>query len=77
VAAMLTGAVGATEENAVNFHTVTNDLTSTVSTFGRQRMDGTFEAIEYVRFAVHAHFKPFVVFGPADLTFAGVTVISK
>jgi hypothetical protein len=77
VAAMFADTVRATEEDAVNFHAVANDLTSTVSTFGRKCVDGTFETVEYVRFAVHAHLKTFVIFVPADLAFAGVTVAPK
>jgi len=74
---MHTGAVGTAEEDTVDFHTVTDDLTSAVRAFRRQRMDGTFETVEYVRFVVHAHLKTFVIFVPADLAFAGVTVAPK
>ena len=74
---MLGGAVGATEEDAVNFHAVTNDLTSTVGTFGCKRVDGAFETIKYMRFTIHSHLKTFIVVVSAYFTRADVAIASK
>jgi hypothetical protein len=65
---MFTGTMGTTEEDTFDFHAVTNDLTSAVSTFGYQRVDGTFETIKHMRFASHAYFKTFIVFVSANFT---------
>jgi len=74
---MLAGAVGTTEEDTVNFHAVTNDLTPAVDTLGRERMDGTFKTIEHMRIAMHAHLKTLVVLVSAHFTFADVPIASR
>src|SRR5258706_10602301 len=66
--AIFTGTVGATEENALCFHTVTNDLTSAVSALGRQRVDCAFETIEYMCGSTHSHLETFVIFVAANFT---------
>src|SRR5688572_12912797 len=38
-----------------------NNATGTMGTCGRQRVDGTFETIEYVRLTTHAHLKALIV----------------
>ena len=77
MSAMLAGAVGTAEEDTVDFHAVTNDLTSTVRAFGRQCVDGTFETVEHMRFAIHSYFKTFIVFVAADLTGADVVIATE
>jgi hypothetical protein len=74
MAAMLAGAVGTAEEDTVDFHAVTDDLTSTVRAFGRQCVDGTFETVEHVRFAIHSYFKTFIVFVSAEFTRADAAI---
>jgi len=77
MATVFTGTMGTAEENAFDFHAVTNDLASAVSTLGRQRVDGTFETVEHMRVTSQAHFKTFIVFVSAHFTCADVAVATK
>jgi len=75
--AVLTRTMRATVKDTVHLCAVTDDLTPAVGTLGCQRMDGTFETVEDVRFTIHADFKTFIVFVAADLTGADVAIASE
>jgi len=77
VDAVFAGTVGTAEEDPVGFHAVTNDLTSTVGTFGCKRVDGAFETVKYMRFTIHSHLKTFIVVVSAYFTRADVAIASK
>jgi len=55
---MLARAMCAAIEFAIaNFHTVPDDLTSTMRALGCQRVNGTFETVEHMRLSAQLHFK--------------------
>ena len=58
---MLGCAVRATVEDSLGFHAMAYNSAGTMSTGGRQRVDGTFETVKYVCLATHTHFKTFVI----------------
>jgi len=49
-----------------NFHAMPNDLTSTMCTFGGERMDGAFETIEHMPLSAKHHLKRLVIFISTD-----------
>jgi hypothetical protein len=59
--AVLLGAVGTAEEDTIHLHAMTDNPASTMRARRCQRMDGAFEAVEHMRFAILAHFKTFVI----------------
>jgi len=64
------GAVGAAEHRSPRFVAVPDNAAAAMSAFGRERVDGAFEAIEVMGNSIHENFQRFVVFIPAH--FAGV-----
>lgn len=51
-----------------NFHTMTNDLASTVRARGRHRMNGALEAVKCAALALHDDRKRLIIFISTDIT---------
>jgi len=68
VNAVLLGAVRAAIEDAICFHAVTNDPAATMGAGRRERMDGTFETVEDMRFPLDVDLKTFIVYVAAYFT---------
>jgi hypothetical protein len=77
VDAVLVGTMCTAEKDTVHLHAMTKDTASAVGTGGRQGMDGTFKAIEYMRFTILAHFKAFVILVSAHLANSQSAVARK
>jgi hypothetical protein len=56
----------AVELSITDFHAMPNDLTSTMCTFGGERMDGAFETIEHMPLSAKHHLKRLVIFVSTD-----------
>ncbi|HSL47348.1 MAG TPA: hypothetical protein VK897_28165 [Anaerolineales bacterium] len=50
-----------TIKDAIGLHAVTDYAYTTMGTRGRQSMDGTLKAVEYVDCASHMHLEAFIV----------------
>jgi hypothetical protein len=59
--------IGAAVHTPIVFYTVANNPTPAMRALRGQRMNGTLEAVERVRFTPHHDFKGFVVLVAADL----------
>jgi hypothetical protein len=53
--------MGATIEDTLRLHAVTDNSAATMGAGWRQGMNGTLEAIENMRFPANPHFKTFVI----------------
>jgi hypothetical protein len=66
---MLAGAVGTAVKLTVShFHAMPNDHAAAMGASGRQGMDGTFEAVEYVPRIAKYHGKRLVILISTDFT---------
>jgi hypothetical protein len=65
---MLLGTVGATVEDTIFFHAVTDDAAATMRTSGCQGVDRTFKAVKDMSLTADSHFKTFIVNVSAHLT---------
>ncbi|HZM20379.1 MAG TPA: hypothetical protein VFC02_01480 [Anaerolineales bacterium] len=59
--AMLRRTMGTAIKDPFSFHSMTNNATCAMGTRGRQRVNSTFKAVEYVCLTTHAHFKALIV----------------
>src|SRR5687767_11363929 len=65
---VLLSTVGTAIEDAICLHAVTNHPAPAMRASGRQRVDGTFETVEDVRFTLHSYFKTLIVYITAYFT---------
>jgi hypothetical protein len=67
VDAVPAGAVSAAVENTVRFHTVANHTATTMSTFWRNSVNGTFKTIEDMGLTAQTHFNTLIILITANL----------
>jgi hypothetical protein len=60
--------VRAAVKNIIALNSMTYDFAATMGARGRQRMDGTLEAVERVHYALLYHVERFIVVVSADFT---------
>src|SRR5438034_4389563 len=69
-------AMSAAEERTVRFNPMAYDSHSAMFAFGRQSLDGAFEAIEHVLFALPGDLHDLVIIVSANLTFCHKQILS-
>jgi hypothetical protein len=66
--AMLACAMSAAIQSVCCFHPMPDDPATTMGASRRQRMDRTFETIEYMGFVPHPHFEALIIRIATDFT---------